>query len=160
LNHALFHLMPACIAGIWFLLSQTVSVDPGILSVVSLVANGGTVTVLVWYVVYDVRVRTPNMVAAFAAEQKSTREAFAAAQSEFSKEQAATRAAFLNEQSATRMTFAAQHEATVQRHDRDVAEWRKMLFDNMAAMRSAVHDVKDTAQAVLNSKALSDARAT
>lgn len=146
------------VVGLWILgqvvglLAQTSGIlDPGL---VSLVGNGATVIVLVWYVVYDVRVRSPAMLAAFTAEQNATRAAFADTKGAFEREQAAMRLAFSTELATIRAAYVAQHDALIARHDREIAEWRKMLFENMQSMRGAVHDVRDTAQVLLTKQAI------
>lgn len=125
-------------------------IDP---SMTTLVGNIGTVAVLVWYVVYDVRVRTPKMLEAFAKEQAEIREAF-------DTEQASTRAAHLQivdsirhtfaaEQATARQVFAAEQAAQRETYHREMGEIRNMLFETMKAMRVAVHDVRDTAQTLM-----------
>jgi hypothetical protein len=143
-------------------LAQTAPVvDTGMLQ---LIGNGVTIIVLAWYVVYDVRVRSPAMQAAFTAEQAATRKSF-------TDEQSATRALFSNqvaeahkhyvaiveamrqtftvEQNATRQSFVLEQAASRNHHEQDVDKLRQMLFDNMTAMRKAVHDVKDTANSLM-----------
>jgi hypothetical protein len=131
------------------LLAQSVTgtgVDPAILSIVG---NGVTVVVLAWYVIYDVRVRTPNMLSTFSKENRRGRASYRRIVEEM-------RATFLAEQNASRSAFAAEQTATRAQYDRELAELRKMLFENMTAMRTAVHDVKDTANALMQKKSLSE----
>ena len=113
--------------------------DPG---VTSLIGNGVTIAVLAWYVIYDVRVRTP-------AQQKAFADVIEANLSAHHKEQADNRAAFLEEQRANRTAYLAEQEKMRQHYDREIGEYRQMLRESMQAMRVAVHDVKDTAQVAL-----------
>lgn len=102
--------------------------DPGL---ANLVGNLGVVAVLVWYVIYDVRVRTPSMMATFA------------------KEQEASRIAFHTEQTAIRAAFAIEQQALRTQYNQEIAEYRQMLRESLHSMRNAVHDVKETAQVVV-----------
>lgn len=146
--HGFATLPLAALATSGIVLAQSATgVDPG---VAALVGNGVTVVVLAWYVVYDVRVRTPAMIATFATEQAATRQAFAL-------EQAASREAFAREQAATRLSFSAEVGATRTYYEKESSEMRQMLFDNMHSMRQAVHDVRDTANTLITKKALTDA---
>ncbi|WP_425618059.1 hypothetical protein NA78x_001752 [Anatilimnocola sp. NA78] len=145
---------------------------PGVDSGVgALIGTVGTGAVLVWYVVYDVRTRTPAMLASFAAEQAAMRLAFtqeqAAIRTAFSTEQEKThqhynslveslRQTFIQEQNAARHSFSAEQSAVRQRHDQELSEMRGMLFENMKSMRGAVHDIKDTANGLILKKALQD----
>lgn len=152
------------------LLAQTATpgMDAGVLSLIS---NGVTVIVLAWYVIYDVRVRTPQMQKAFTDEQVATRKSFAEEQlatrvlfsqqvSEAHKHYVAIveamRQTFTVEQNATRQSFVLEQAATRNHHEQDVDKLRQMLFDNMTAMRKAVHDVKDTAHTLMLKKAEKD----
>lgn len=114
------------------LLAQSNVLDPG---VTSLVGNGVTIAVLAWYVVYDVRVRGPQILSTFTAEQLASRTQFQTALSAmheaFRTEQSAARAAFLQEQTA----YRAQKDA-------EMREYRDMLRDLMAQARH----VQDQAQ--------------
>jgi hypothetical protein len=62
------------------------------------------------------------------------------------------RAIFAQEQQALRQAFAEEQTRLRQSYDKEVAEWRGMLFQNMQAMRTAVHDVRDTAQAMMRTQ--------
>lgn len=153
-----------------FLLAQGATpVDPAI---VSLIGNGVTVVVLAWYVIYDVRTRTPTMLAAFSREQSELRTLFDKEQAEartlFAHDQAelrlscnaiveSIRTTFTQEQNAARAAFLQEAQNARTQYDKQLSELRQMLFDNMNAMRRAVHDVKDTAQTLINRKALNDA---
>lgn len=133
------------------LLAATTELAGGIdTGIAALIGNGVTVAVLAWYVIYDVRVRTPGMLKTFSEETEAQRVAFKAdmelIRRTFETEQTASRIAFLNEQNATRQAFSQDKTATREHFEREVSEYRTMLFDNMKAMRQAVHDVKDTAQ--------------
>jgi hypothetical protein len=119
------------------LLGQATNMDPGILS---LVGNGVTIVVLAWYVFYDVKTRTPNMLAAFHAEQKATR-------AEYREIIDGMRVMFLSEQAGLRAQY-----------DRQLEELRQILFDTMKSMRVAVHDVKDTAQTLMSKDELEGER--
>jgi len=119
-----------------------------------LIGNVVTAAVLAWYVIYDVRVRTPNMLVAFAKEQTELRVTFS---SEQSKERELNRTivedirkTFVGEQTATREAFAADAAARREAHDRETDKLRQLLLDNLMQMRKAVHDVKDTAQTLIN----------
>src|SRR5688572_2704468 len=84
--------------------AQTVSnVDTG---TAALIGNGVTVAVLAWYVVFDVRIRTPKMLDTFANESNSMRMTFTATIDEvrksFEKEQTDSRLLFLSEQNNIR----------------------------------------------------------
>ena len=143
-------------------------------SIVSLVGNGVTAAVLAWYVIYDVRVRTPNMLAAFSKEQAELRQTFTAEQGKeresnrqmveairqtFVTEQGAARQAFLTEQGASRQAFTAEQVAMRSQHEQEQAKLRQMLLDNMMNMRQAVHDVKNTAEALMGDKRLKEVEA-
>lgn len=145
-------------------------------SIVSLVGNGVTVAVLAFYVIHDIKVRTPAMLAAFASEQgllratftndqKLLRNTFVCEQDElrrvFTSEQGAAhqhynsildrmRETFATEQNTARLTFITQQQKVQDRYDQELSQMRQMLFDNMKSMRDAVHDVKDTAQTLMS----------
>jgi hypothetical protein len=109
------------------LIGQSAGFDPAI---GKLLGDLGYVGVLVWFLWYHTTHSYPQMMAKFAEEQKAMREAF-------EKEQAAQRLVFQQEQAAQREFASGENR-----------ELRNMLIENMRAMRSAVHDVKDTAQKV------------
>jgi hypothetical protein len=119
-------------------------------NIIPLIGNGVTVIILAWYVIYDVRTRTPNMLAVFQQELTESRKAFEKEKMEDRAEHAqvveAMRTAFLLEQSELRKAFATEQAAARVQAGSDLESLRKMLWDNMQAMRSAVHDVRDTAQ--------------
>ncbi len=147
-------LSPLAIAGTAALLladATAIGLDP---SVATLVGNGATVAVLVWYVVYDVRTRTPAMLAAFANEQSEIRAAFEKEQSAILASHIqvidSIRQTFAQEQTLVRQSFAAEQSAQRDLYHREMGEVRSMLFETMKAMRSAVHDVKDTAQTLMS----------
>lgn len=132
-------------------MAQASGLDP---SLANLIGNGVTVAVLCWYVVYDIRVRTPNMLNAFTTEQDEIRKAF-------KEEQKGSRETFKTEQKESRQNFTVMLDTIMrenrdeqrqvrEKHSEEIAEWRKMVLDNMHAMRTAVHDVKDTAQLAIN----------
>ena len=83
----------------------------------SLIGNIGIVGVLVWHLWYHTTRSYPNMLDKFGIELEKMR------------------AAFRHEQEAQRVADAAEQ-----------AELRAMLIQSLQAMRTAVHDVKDTAQ--------------
>jgi hypothetical protein len=83
----------------------------------ALIGNLGVIGVLIWHLWYHTTKSQPMMLERFAAEQKEMRVAF-------EREQKAQRDA----------------------HDRQMEELRSMLIQVMAGFRTAVHDVKDTAQ--------------
>jgi ABC-type transport system involved in cytochrome bd biosynthesis fused ATPase/permease subunit len=62
---------PAMFAAAGWVLAQTAGLDP---SVANLIGNGVTVAVLAFYVVYDVRVRTPNMLGIQGRERRQPRD--------------------------------------------------------------------------------------
>lgn len=144
---------PIALAGSGWLVAQTGGLDP---SVANLIGNGITVAVLAWYVIYDVRTRTPAILTTFAREQEEIRKAF-------KEEQAGSRETFKHEQSNLRQSFTIAIDALLKdnREDRakmreahaaEIADWRKMVSENMQAMRIAVHDVKDTAQMAITGR--------
>lgn len=136
-------------------MAQVGGLDP---SIANLIGNGITVAVLAWYVIYDVRVRTPAIVNTFAKEQEDLRQTF-------KDEQAGSRETFKYEQTEMRKNFTVAIDALLrdnredqarlrEAHAGEIAQWRNMVLDNMHAMRTAVHDVKDTAQMVLTKSEL------
>ena len=104
------------------------SVDPGITSIVG---NVGIMGVLVWYLWYHTTHSYPALLDKFAVETKQLRDSFAAETKEL-------RDAFTREQEKLRAD-----------HARDVTELRNMLIRSAQAMRVAVHDVKDAANAAI-----------
>lgn len=116
------------------LLAQAPAPAPPILDtgLGTLLGNLGIMGVLVWHMWYHTTKTYPMMLDKFSAEVGEMRKSFA-------NEQTALRAAFLTEQAAARDSSA-----------RETAELRNMLFQNLQAMRTAVHDVKDTAQTAIN----------
>lgn len=137
--------------GAMILAQATVAgVDP---SIATLIGNGATVAVLVWYVIYDVRVRTPMMLSTFAKEQAEIRKTFEDEQIESRKTHLAAieslRQTFSQEQSTARQAFTIEQSAQREAYHREMVETRQMLFETMKAMRTAVHDVKDTAQSLM-----------
>src|SRR5690242_18913227 len=101
--------LPAAIVTVGAILGEISGVDPGILSIVG---NGVTVVVLAWYVIYDVRVRTPSMLLAFATEQAAIRKSFTDEQEEIRKtfrdEQNALRDSYRNAIEGMRTTFTSE----------------------------------------------------
>lgn len=149
--------MPAGLVGMFGLIAAVDGIDPSILSIVG---NGVTVVVLAWYVIYDVRVRSPSMLAAFATEQAGIRKSFTDEQAEirqaFKDEQAGLRESyrsvidgmrttFASELGMMRQTFATEQVSARAHCEKEATELRNMLIDNLKGMRQAVHDVKDTA---------------
>jgi hypothetical protein len=130
-----------------------VGLDP---SIATLIGNGCTVAVLAWYVVYDVRVRTPLMLTAFQKEQEEMRATFAREQEEMRKANwqvvDSIRLTFQQEQNSSRQVFVAEQTAQRETYQREMGETRQMLFETMKSMRTAVHDVKDTAQTLMSGK--------
>ncbi len=124
---------------------------------VQLASNGAIAAVLAWYVIYDVRVRTPAMLTAFAKEQSETREIFRTEQAETRvnhlQAQTEMRMAFNSEQNEARKQFAVELTAMRTQYDRELGELRGMLFKNIESMRGAVHDVRDTAQQLMLTQA-------
>jgi hypothetical protein len=89
------------------------------------------------------------MLAAFLKEQDDLRKAF-------KEEQAGSRETFAATIETIRSTFHAEQLAVRQenrddrqiirtQHAAEIEHWRKMVNDNMQAMRNAVHDMRDTA---------------
>ena len=151
-------------AVIGILAQATNGLDP---SIVPLIGNVGTIIVLVWYVVYDVRVRTPSMLAAFTGEQTASRLAFAEEQKQqretFTAEQNETRESYRNviesirqtfntEQASMRQVFSSEQAASRQEHEKHLNEMRTMLLENLTAMRVAVHDIRHTATTLMGEK--------
>jgi hypothetical protein len=126
--------LPVLVAGTLLkILGQAApTMDPGI---GTLVGNLGIMGVLVWHLWYHTTHSYPKMLERFTAEQDAQRKLFLTEQSEqrslFAKEQADARA------------FTA----------RETGELRAMLIQNLQAMRTAVHDVRDTAQTAMLKKA-------
>jgi hypothetical protein len=152
------------------LLAEASAIEPGMASIFGSVVTAG---VLAWYVIYDVRVRTPAMLNAFSTEQAAIRKAFTDEQEEirrtFRDEQSAMResyrlviegirATFASEQGLIRNTFASEQTALRSHFEKEATELRNMLIENLKAMRTAVHDVRDTAQVLINKKALANAQ--
>lgn len=139
----------------FFLLGQALDINPGI---TQLVSNGMTIVVLAWYVIYDVKTRTPVMINNFREEQKAIRQAYSDESSANRLENRqiieGMRSMFLQEQAALRLAFATEQQVSRAQHDKDRADLQEMLFNNMNAMRQAVHDVKDTAQVAMNHQSL------
>ena len=142
---------PMIIAVSGWLMAQASGLDP---SIANLIGNGVTVAVLAWYVLYDVRVRTPNMLSAFAKEQDEIRKAFKLEQADSRETFARTidtlRSTFIAEQSEVRREYKQDRAEIRAQHAQEIDSWRKMVSENMVAMRTAVHDVKDTAQLVMS----------
>lgn len=118
----------------------------------NLVGNLGIMGVLVWHLWYHTTRTYPEMLAKFEAETGKMRAAFEA-------EQDAMRAAFLAEQKAQREAFLAEQSAQRSHDERETAELRKVLLQTLAGMRTAVHDVRDTAQSTINKLQLAQAHA-
>ncbi len=136
-------------------LAQVAGVDS---SIVSLVGNGVTIVVLAWYVIYDVRVRTPAMLTAFTFQQDQLRNTFTAEQSNVHEHYNgilnAMRETFTKEQALSRAAFSAEQTAIRDRYDKELSDMRQMLFESVTSMRTAVHDVKDTANRLMLKKEL------
>ena len=136
----------------WPLLAQAIDLDK---NVIQLIGNGVTIAVLVWYVIFDVRTRTPKMMKVFQEEQALQRKLFTDQEKEnrdyyrhtvteirnaFMEEQRAQR----EEQRLQRVAFAEENGRMRASYDKDISELRTMLYQTMKDMRGAVHDVKDT----------------
>lgn len=158
--------LPAGLAGVMSIIAAAEGVDPGILSIVG---NGVTVVVLAWYVIYDVRVRSPSMLAAFSTEQAAIRKSFTDEQEEirrtFKDEQSALRESYRSVIDGMRTTFSAEQgllrqsfvteQVSARSHcEKEAAELRNMLIENLKGMRTAVHDVRDTADEVIREVAV------
>jgi uncharacterized membrane protein YccC len=99
--------------------------DPGL---GSLIGNVGVIGVLVWFLWYQTSVANPSMLRKFAEEVDKLR-----------TDRAVEREKDLSERAREREEDA-----------REKSELRTMLFQTMQSMRTAVHDVKDTAQLAIN----------
>lgn len=141
---------PITVAGMGWLLAQINGLDP---SVANLIGNGVTIAVLAWYVVYDVRVRMPSLLSTFTKEQDELRRAF-------KDEQAGSRETFKKEQSEQRHGFTVILDSLLkdgkedrakmrEAHAVEIGEWRRMVNEHLQGFRTAVHDVRDTAAAVV-----------
>jgi hypothetical protein len=131
--------LPAGLAAVMFA-QATPIIDSNI---VSLVGNGVTVVVLAWYVIYDVRVRTPNMLKTFSLEQRRGRTAYR-------RTVESMRQAFLLEQSEMRKVFATEQAAARSHHATEQEALRKMAWDSIQTMGKAVHDVRGAAQGLIS----------
>lgn len=96
----------------------------------SLIGNLGIMGVLVWHLWYHTTHSYPKMIDKFATEQEKARVLFQTEQRE------------LRESNA-----------------REQNELRNMLIQTMSAMRTAVHDVKDTANTAITKATLTEERA-
>jgi mannitol-specific phosphotransferase system IIBC component len=154
----LIEVLPLPLGLLAVLMAQT-AVPPMDVNIIPLIGNGVTVVILAWYVIYDVRTRTPNMLAAFQQELAESRAAFEKEKAEDRAEHAqiveAMRTAFLLEQAELRKVFATEQAASRAQAANDLESLRKMLWENMTAMRTAVHDVRDTAQHFITKQELS-----
>lgn len=120
--------------------SEGVSMDPGI---GSLIGNLGIMGVLVWHLWYHTTHSYPKMLDKFAEEQKLSRESFDLAIDRQEK-------IFLAEQEKMREAFD-RALATQRAHDaKEQAELRAVMIQTLQAMRTAVHDVRDTSQQTMN----------
>ena len=123
----------------------------------ALVGNLGIMGVLVWHLWWTTTRTYPEMLAKFQSETSAMREAF-------DREQAELRGVFDREQRTMRDAFLAEQKAQRDHNSQVQSELRTVLIQHMQAMRTAVHDVKDTAQVTLNKiqavQAGSDLRAT
>lgn len=132
--------VPVVLGATWlkvFAQSGGTTVDPGL---GTLIGNIGIMGVLVWYLWYDTTKSRPKMLDKFGEEQEKIRTAFAA------------------EQHALRMAFATEQAALRDANAKETRELREMLIETMRSMRTAVHDVKDTAQVAITQTAAADAR--
>jgi hypothetical protein len=141
-------ILPIPFGTLFVLLAQAASTDPvnGWVPVGTSVVTAG---ILAWYVIYDVRVRTPAMQKAFQDELEKTR---SAAEKKDIAHQAlvdAMRAAFLAEQAEMRKAFAIEQAASRSEFGTQMHELRQMAWQAMQSMRGAVHDVRDTANVLM-----------
>jgi hypothetical protein len=127
--------LPVVAASTWFKIfaqSAPPMIDPAI---GTLLGNLGIMGVLVWYLWYDTTKSRPKMLDKFSEEQEKIRQTFA------------------TEQQALRLTFAAEQSALRDANAKETRELRAMLIETMKGFRTAVHDVKDTAnQAILKTE--------
>lgn len=118
----------ALAAWLFGIVAQLPTIDMGL---GTLIRDIGIVAVLIWYLYYHTTRTYPNMLKEFSLESEKMRTAFHA-------EQAAQRAAFETEQNANRVANEAEK-----------AELRSMFVQALKEMRTAVHDVRDTAQVTM-----------
>lgn len=111
------------------MIGQSPALDP---TIGSLISNLGIIGVLIWFLYYHTTHSYPQMLDRFSTELDKLRKTF-------EDDQSKQRDAFLVEQAAQRL-FAST----------ETKELRTMLIQNLQAMRSAVHDVKDVAQETVN----------
>lgn len=144
-------------AGLLLVAQSVADVDTG---VAALIGNGVTVAVLAWYVIYDVRIRTPKMLDTFAYETSQMRSVFTTTIDEvrrsFEKEQTDSRLLFLSEQNSIRTAFHQDKQSTREHYERELSDYKKLLLDNMEATRRAVHDVKNTATVLMQKRDLKE----
>jgi hypothetical protein len=119
------------------------ALDPGL---VGLIGNLGIVGVLIWHL-YHTTQSHPKMLERFSVEADRMR-------AESAREQQEARAAFAREQAESRASFLGEQKAQRDFFNKEMAEMRTMLISTLTAMRSAVHEVKDTANTAINQKAL------
>ncbi len=96
----------------------------------TLVGNLGIVGVLVWHMWYHTTKTYPMMIDRFSVEAEKLR-----------------------------TTFEKEQEASRRSAEKEMTEMRSMLMQNLTATRTAVHDVRDTAQGVINRIAVSEEKA-
>lgn len=109
----------------------------------TLLGNVGIMGVLIWHLWYHTTVAQPKILGSFREEMEKVRQ-------ENATERAAERAAYATERAAERAAFATEQQQTREYAEREKAELRAMLLQNMTATRVAVHDVRDTAQVMMN----------
>lgn len=152
-------------------IAQTSAIPPDIGSIIG---NVGVLGALVWFMYYVTSIAQPRMLDKFTAEQKELREAYrleaqaarqmfdahlVAMRETFAKEQAAMRAAFAQEQAALRAAFADE-QAKMRLHYGDEArQMRDLLAEALKGMRTAVHDVKDTANTAIQKSSAAELKA-
>lgn len=121
-------ILPLAVVARLVLFAQTPILDPGI---GSLIGNIGIVGILVWHLWYHTTHSYPKML------------------DKFSEEVEKIRVSFQREQQEQRNHDQAQREADRSHDEKEKSELRSMLIQNLQAMRTAVHDVRDTAQAAV-----------
>lgn len=122
-----------------YLFAQSTGFDP---AVVQLVSNLGIVGVLVWYLWYHTTHSYPKMIEKVDGIVNKINDAFL-------KDQREMRSTFSEEQRAQRVHDSQQREQQREFYLRENGELRAMLIQTLQSMRTAVHDVRDTAQAAL-----------
>lgn len=126
-------------------------IDPGLAQLVSGLGISG---ILAWYLFHHTKYALPEMLRAFAAEQKEAREAHERAQERM--REAFDRALARVQEVLERVQEAANRARMqdIEAHAREMAETRGMINTLIQSLRVAVHDMRGTGQQVINAAAL------